>query len=195
MAQDQPPQPDPAAPEETPTLNYATARTPNPRDALKLVVIATFANLWEAHLARGELEAAGITAVLDGENLIGGVGTIYGSIVGGVKLRVPSIDAERALGLLPRRVRGRIIKCPKCAGIETREIDFSPGVKMLFLLLLGLPYLFVQKPWACITCGNVWHASKDDEEYDDADDEEDENDSEDEDSKNAQEDTNDHKPV
>lgn len=179
----QPPQP----------LQYATARTPSPQGAHKLVVIATFANPWEANLAKGKLEAAGIPAALDGENVAAGIGTWYGNAVGSVKLRVSAIDAERALAALPRRVRARIVKCPKCGGIETRQVDFSPGLKMMFLLMLGLPYLFVQKPWACTACGNVWNASKDDEEYDDAEDEDEED--EDDDSETEEEDTDDAKPV
>jgi hypothetical protein len=148
-------------------------------------VIATFANYWEANLAKGKLESAGIPAVLDGENVAAGLGTWYGNAVGGVKLRVTAIDVERALAALPRRVRARIVRCPKCSGIDTRQVDFSPGVKMMFLLMLGLPYLFVEKPWACTSCGNVWNASKDDQEYDE---EEDEVDEDEDDSDDAEED-------
>ncbi len=179
MSQDQPPKPEPSNSEGSPTLNYATARTPALQDTLKLVVIATFADSWEANLARGKLESAGIPATLADENVVATGGGFYANITGGVKLRVPARDVDRALAALPRRVRAKIIKCPKCGGIETRQVDFSPGVKMLFLLMVGLPYLFVQKPWACTTCGNVWHTSKDDEEYDDADDEGDEEDEDD----------------
>jgi len=147
-----------------PTLNYADAKTPDSQLALKLIFIATFANLWEASLARGKLEDAGIKAFIDNENML--AGSLYSNAIGGAKLRVPAIDAERALSILPNRVRARIIKCPKCGSIDTRQVDFSPGLKIFFLLLLGIPYLFVQRPWACLNCAHLWNASKDDEEYD-----------------------------
>ena len=36
------------------------------------------------------------------------------------------------------------------------ELDFTVGLKILFLCLLGIPYLFVQKPRFCPNCQTVW---------------------------------------
>jgi hypothetical protein len=164
-----------------PTLQYADSRTPHARQAAQLITVATFADSWEASLAKGKLESAGIPAVLADENIIATGGGLYTNMAGGVKLRVAAVDAERALAALPSRVRATIIICPRCGGTDTRQIDLSPGVKILFLLLLGIPYLFVRKSWACISCGNVWipaPAAKvdDEDEDDDEDDEEDDED-------------------
>ena len=154
------------------TLNYAIPGTPKARPDIHLVTIATFRDSWEAHLALGKLESEGIPAVLIDENSVGR-GGIYGAIGVGIKLQVPAVDAERALAALPKRVRATIVKCPKCGATETRQIDFTPGVKILFLLMLGLPYLFVQKPWACLNCGHVWNMTLKEDQYDDDDNEDD----------------------
>src|SRR4051794_33328095 len=138
----------PAEPTEPPALNYARPGTE--RSSMALVTIATFGQSWEAHLAAGKLEAAGIPAVLVDENINAVGGGLYTSMSGGIKLQVPQIDVDRALEALPQRVRINHVKCPRCASADTRQIDYSPGLKIFFLLLLGIPYLFVQKPLVCL---------------------------------------------
>jgi hypothetical protein len=177
---DSDPSVEPADPAEPTALSYARPGTERP--SMSLVTIATFGQSWEAHLAAGKLEAAGIPAVLVDENINAVGGGLYTSMSGGIKLQVPQIDADRALEALPQRVRINHVKCPKCGSTDTRQIDFSPGLKIFFLLLLGIPYIFVQKPWVCLSCSNVWRATaqqqqqaegKDDDEDDDDDDDED----------------------
>jgi len=143
-----------ASPARTIRLGYARPGTERP--AMSLVTIATFAQSWEAHLAAGKLESAGIPAVLADENIVGIGGGIYTGLAGGIKLQVPQQDIQRALAELPERVRVRQMECPRCKSMQTREIDFTPGVKALFLVLLGLPYLFVGKPWVCLDCQYAW---------------------------------------
>lgn len=166
----------PSEPAEPAALNYARPGTERP--SMSLVTIATFGHSWEAHLAAGKLEAAGIPAVLVDENINAVGGGIYTSMVGGIKLQVPQIDADRALDALPQRVRIAQVKCPKCGSTDTRQIDFSPGLKIFFLLLLGIPYLFVHKPWVCLSCSNVWRAAPVAKNRADAQDDEDDDDEE-----------------
>ena len=165
------------APPPPTVLNYAQPGTVagNEHDAMKLVTIATFAQAWEAHLAAGKLESEGIAAVIADENMVGTGGGLYTNMVGGIKLQVPRVDRERALAALPQRVRAVETPCPRCRSTDTRQIDFSPGLKIFFLLLLGLPYLFVQRSWACLDCGYIWRApsggavDRKDEDEDDGD--------------------------
>jgi hypothetical protein len=161
------------------TLNYARPGTERP--SMSLVTIATFGHSWEAHLAAGKLEAAGIPAVLVDENINAVGGGIYTSMVGGIKLQVPQIDVDRALGALPQRVRINHVKCPKCGSTDTRQVDFSAGLKIFFLLLLGIPYLFVHKPWICLSCSNVWRATPEQRKQEDNEDDDDEEESDDDD--------------
>jgi hypothetical protein len=173
----------PAEPAESAPLNYARPGTERP--SMSLVTIATFGHSWEAHLAAGKLEAAGIPAVLVDENINAVGGGIYTSMVGGIKLQVPQIDVDRALEALPRHVRISRVKCPKCGSDDTRQIDYSPGLKIFFLLLLGIPYLFVQKPWICLSCSNVWRAPPQQQKQEEKDDEDDEDDEDEDDEDDA----------
>ena len=150
-------------------LNYAS-----PGTAVRLVTVATFNQSWEAHLACGKLEAEGIRAVLDNENMVNVGGGLYTNMTGGIKLQVPHDQLQRALAALPDRVRGRIVPCPKCGLTDTRPVELSPGMKMLCLCLLGLPYLFLTHPWVCLDCGHLFKPPprppvKDDEEEEDDD--------------------------
>jgi hypothetical protein len=161
-----------------PTLNYSMPGTVPGAGAMRLVTVATFGQSWEAHLACGKLEAAGIPAVLADENIVGTGGGMYTNMTGGIKLQVPAVDIERATALLPRRVRPVVVKCPNCGGTETRQAEFSPGLKAMFLVMLGIPYLLVERPWVCLGCGRVWKRDVEKEEEDEDEDEGDEEDGE-----------------
>jgi hypothetical protein len=134
-----------------PVLSYAS-----PGTGVKLVTVATFGQSWEAHLAVGKLEAEGIRAVLDNENIVNVGGGLYTNMTGGIKLKVAQEDLPRALAALPARVRGRIVVCPNCGLTDTRPVELTIGVKMLCLCLLGLPYLFLTHPWVCLDCGHLF---------------------------------------
>src|SRR6266852_5573426 len=63
-----------------------------------LVAVSSFWSVPEAHVARNQLEAAGIRAVLEGEE---GASTIgIGNLTGGVKVLVRGRDVKRALSVL-----------------------------------------------------------------------------------------------
>jgi hypothetical protein len=63
-----------------------------------LVAISSFWSVPEAHVARNQLEAAGIRAVLQGEESANAIG--IGNLSGGVKVLVRSQDVKRALYVL-----------------------------------------------------------------------------------------------
>jgi Putative prokaryotic signal transducing protein len=66
--------------------------------AESLVAVSSFWSVPEAHVARNQLEAAGIRAVLQGEE---GASTIgIGNLTGGVKVLVRGQDLKRALSVL-----------------------------------------------------------------------------------------------
>lgn len=64
-----------------------------------LVTVATFWSPVEANLARGQLEAAGIRAFLLGEETVGTAWHLTNSM-GGMRLQVSELDAERAISVL-----------------------------------------------------------------------------------------------
>ena len=68
-----------------------------------LVVIATFDDLMEAHVARGLLDANGIATLLADQHILGVLPSISGR-VGGIKLQVTARDAALATELLENPV-------------------------------------------------------------------------------------------
>jgi hypothetical protein len=167
----------PEHPEDTSAvLPYATpGQTPRVLDGL--VTAATFDSTWEAHLAAGKVEAEGIFCSIADANVSGLGGGVYTGLVGGIKLQVPAADLERARAALPSRVRTRVTRCPRCRSTDTIEIDRTPGEKILFLLLLGIPYLFIEKRWLCHACTHAWQGpGEQDSPHDDPKDDDDEDD-------------------
>ncbi len=63
-----------------------------------LVAVSSFWSVPEAHVARNQLEAAGIRAVLEGEEGASAIG--IGNLTGGVKVLVRGRDVKRALSIL-----------------------------------------------------------------------------------------------
>ena len=68
-----------------------------------LVVVATFDDVMEAHIARGLLDANGIPTLLADQHILGVLPSIAGR-VGGIKLKVPARDAALATELLENPV-------------------------------------------------------------------------------------------
>jgi Putative prokaryotic signal transducing protein len=68
-------------------------------DALGLVVVATFDNVAEAHIARGMLDAQGVPSVLADTAILGVLPSIADR-VGGVKLQVARRDEQKARDLI-----------------------------------------------------------------------------------------------
>jgi hypothetical protein len=63
------------------------------------VTVATFMNTFEAELARNDLESAGLHAFLLGQG-IAAIDWIRISTIGGIRLQVPSDEAEQANAIL-----------------------------------------------------------------------------------------------
>ncbi len=69
-------------------------------DEPRYVLLATFANGFEADLARERLEAEDIPVLAKGSNVGMFGGAFQGSVTGGVSLFVPSPEIDRAKALL-----------------------------------------------------------------------------------------------
>lgn len=63
-----------------------------------MVTIATFLMQWQAHMARGVLEAEDIPCVLLDENTA--QNTFHAIAIGGIRLQVPEAYAQRAREIL-----------------------------------------------------------------------------------------------
>lgn len=96
--------------------------------AENIIVLGTYYNPVDAHLARTQLEAAGIACFLSNENMVV-LNRMYSPAAGGVRLHVYERDAARAAEALQRPAlmhaeRGGLapaeatLTCPRCGSAE-----------------------------------------------------------------------------
>lgn len=130
----------------------------------RLITIATFNEVTEAHILKGRLEAEGILCFLGDEHIVG-AHPFYAVAVGGVKLKVTENDVEEAKAILKQIWQGDTLfdydtidlappekqvnaeqedtECPRC---ESTNTAIRPYL---------LQPLFGRKH-ECLNCGNRW---------------------------------------
>ena len=125
---------------------------------LKLVTINSFDNPAAASILAGRLEARGIDAFITEEHIVG-MDPLWTPMVGGVKVKVREIDAERAGELAYEgRESGRVQQdkespsCPRCGSTLIYRERFSTRLAFISILLIGFPLLFRSKKWKCSKC-------------------------------------------
>ena len=135
-------------------------------DAASLVVVRTFTNVHEAHLAKSVLDAAGIeSAVLD-EHIVSMVWT-YSNAVRGVKILVPDDQLEEAASLLDSAAETieesssadldtttpAIEICDRCGGDAFESRLSGKRLAVLTWMLLGVPLALPMRRRYCRRCG------------------------------------------
>jgi DNA-directed RNA polymerase subunit M/transcription elongation factor TFIIS len=149
----------------------------------RLVVVATFLEPNEAHIARARLDAEGIQAILDGEHHVA-MNWMISNAIGGVKLLVPEPDFEVARGILHEHApeildeetgdettaettaetTGDTIaetesdSCPSCQSTNVYRERMNRRLVFLSILLLGIPFPFLSRKMVCHRCGHRWSA-------------------------------------
>lgn len=134
------------------------------------ITVASFSQPVEAHLARTKLESEGIACVVSDEYLVR-VNWLLSNAVGGVKLRVPSWEAERAREVLRPRPRLVVVPdaeqarearaagemmCPSCRSLDVYYTRFSRRAAGVFWLLFGFIVPWFSRRWLCKQCGYEW---------------------------------------
>jgi hypothetical protein len=131
----------------------------------ELVTVARFSTPQEAHLAKAQLAANDIDALILDEHTVG-ANWLFSNAVGGVRVQVAASEVERALEILDAEdvldESGPVDEgsgwgaCPAC-GSERSEFFSEKKKVSLLLLFLGIPLLFQKKKLKCQDCGNVWN--------------------------------------
>ena len=132
------------------------------------VTVATFWQAPSAHIARLRLESAGIDCAILDENLVA-TDWLYANAVGGIKLQVPTTDADRAVELLsgkhgdpgPTNPERQPLfdgqdRCPACGSREVYPVRLSRRLIFLSILLLGAPLPIFTRRTRCATCAFEW---------------------------------------
>lgn len=132
-----------------------------------LVTIASFSFPHEAHLAKAQLDAAGIPGFIADEHTIN-MQWLYSDAMGGVRLQVPAEFAEEAKALLSEPVeilenpetaemspqQDTPANCPAC-GALLGERRSDRRAAMISWLLLGLPLFLGRDIRRCPSCGKT----------------------------------------
>lgn len=154
--------------EEIPKLEYESKVFP-PTE--KLLRVELFGTPEEAHLAKGRLEAEGIEAFLDNENLVAMHQFLGAGATGGVGLRVAAsqVDAARQILSTPavlESVDGEALedegyadenwRCPKCHRKHVELVKLPTWLLLACLPLLGAPLAFIKRRKVCQDCGHRW---------------------------------------
>lgn len=136
------------------------------------IVVATFNQPVEASLACSRLEAEGIESRIADDNIIG-INPLYSAALGGVKVVVNAIDAERARAVLEQNssveadeaAEEAMPVCPQCGSTNTEEVrSTQPFMALISSLFLGAPLPFQRKKLHCSACKHEWkefHSSRD----------------------------------
>ena len=126
------------------------------------ITVASFSRPMEAHLARTQLEADGITCVVSDEYLVR-VDWLLSNAIGGVKLMVPVWEAERAKEILRPRPRLVVVAdsaeeliCPRCHCDDVYQVNANRRTIFLFVLLFGFAIPWRSRRWTCKQCGYAW---------------------------------------
>lgn len=127
------------------------------------IVVATYLDATQAHVAKGLLESEGIDAVLRDEHLVT-ANWMLSNALGGVRLMVPQSREAEAQRLLQQVNRGEFALdeedpadiCPKC-GARGAHPD-SPSRRLAFaaLMFLNIPLPFAGTGRRCRACGHWW---------------------------------------
>jgi hypothetical protein len=141
-------------------------------DAIELIVVRTFTNVADAHVARSALDAAGIPTHLADDHVIAAY-WLYSNAVGGVKLLVPSDRLNEASALLeaisedagaslsdssgePLEIASGDV-C-RCGGNQFEPVTRGRRWAAFTWLVVGVPLGPIQRTFRCRQCGTILEA-------------------------------------
>ncbi|MBC7874559.1 MAG: DUF2007 domain-containing protein [Ferruginibacter sp.] len=124
---------------------------------MDFVLLNSYSNYIDAHIARGVLEEEGISCWLKDENTVT-IDPILTNAVGGIKIMVPKAEAPRAWEILSllRKEQKKAVICPQC-GSDNTELVSTPRKAINWLsavstFILGDYALTIDKVNHCFDC-------------------------------------------
>jgi hypothetical protein len=129
----------------------------------ELVTVATSYDVVEAEFLRNHLEEEGFDVFLADENIVGAY-NLLANAVGGIKIKVPSDDAEDAMAFIEDLRNAEIIgeefedvdsgygECEKCRSRDLSVKREGLGIKGI-LILIGIPLAIQKRKLVCNECG------------------------------------------
>jgi Zn finger protein HypA/HybF involved in hydrogenase expression len=124
---------------------------------MKFVLVNSYNNYIEAHIAKGVLEEQDIRCWLKDENTVT-IDPILTNAIGGIKIMVPEVQAERALDILNRLrfEQKQAVVCPRC-GSHNVELVSTPRkpinwISAVSTFFLGDFAMTIDKVNHCFDC-------------------------------------------
>jgi len=130
---------------------------------MEFVLLQTYTNYIDAHIARGQLEEAGITCWLRDENTVT-TNPIWTNAVGGIKLMVVKDELEEAKQILQniRQERTGAFICSRCGSKNVEYISTpkkaSNWITAFASFFLGNYAIAPGKVYHCFDCGHEQEA-------------------------------------
>lgn len=126
---------------------------------MEFIILNTYTNYVDAHIAKGVLEEEGIESWLKDENTVT-IDPVLTNAIGGIKLMVATEQAQKAWEVLEnvRREQKAAIACPKC-GSHNTELVSTPRkainwVSAIVTFFLGEYAIATDKVNHCFDCGH-----------------------------------------
>jgi predicted RNA-binding Zn-ribbon protein involved in translation (DUF1610 family) len=126
---------------------------------MEFVAVHNFVNYMDAHMIMGRLEEEGIHCWLKDENTVT-ITPIWTNAVGGIKLMVPDVQADRATSILQEweEERKKRFACPNCGSHEIEIVTTPRKASNWFAaigtFLLGSYALAPDQVYHCFHCGS-----------------------------------------
>jgi hypothetical protein len=126
-----------------------------------MITIARFSKPEEAHLMRTRLEAGGVPAYVQDENMVQ-MDWLYSNAIGGVRVQIleEDIDDARAIIQEPPVVdtTNDTQACPSCSSHDTAPSEFPRRLSFLSILIFNfpLPLRASKTRWRCQACRHSW---------------------------------------
>lgn len=130
--------------------------------------VASFREPYQAHLAKGRLEAEGIPAFVSDEYVVQ-MDWTHSEAVGGVKVKVLDECLGQAREILAADYGEDLLAiegarfnpefgeiCPRCGSSSISAVRHSFWSFIPSLLFL-VPFFFRRKKWVCKSCGSSWY--------------------------------------
>lgn len=131
------------------------------------IILTTYSNYVEAHIAKGMLEEQNICCWLKDEYTVT-IDPVLTNAIGGIKIMVPRVQAERAAGILAslREEQKRALCCPRCGSHNVELVSSARKplnwISALSTFFLGDYALTVEKMQHCFACNYEFPENKSD---------------------------------
>jgi len=115
----------------------------------------------EADLIKSRLELHGIAAFIPDEGMAT-ANPLLGNAIGGIRVQVSDDDfaqAREIIGEVDQPVEKGDLICPSCGSDDTEHGQWSKRAFFMGILLLGIPFLWLERENSCRNCKHRWKDS------------------------------------